>query len=497
MHMEGTALPTTATVRSGSIPGIQQITFVPSGVGVTATNDIVHEGGPLRMTFPATSEPFEIIVHESLPRFAERAVTGSGGTMHPLLNADETWVWSDRPLSLRSMSQSSSGILILRTDVAGIGPVTMRSLESPTLSKNLTDRAYAEYFWLKYATTDCATPACDPRKFVTVPNIHTDVDLPDGRRLASRVPLAEKDTSLSVGTCAGASCADACVTVPAKGKPCVLREQTGIDADAILSIDGTGSIANIFSPAERRDDVLHAFLERLNRDAVLRTNVQTWLKTAEKQRSVTIGIGALFANETPNILSAGRSIGTTQIASRALRSASTEMAIGDAVGHVLGFAVKQGTTLPAIADDPTLIHQLQSHLARAGVRVFPIDNLPDDPLLQSAVQSMIVNGQATLDQQWEGTHLRFVTNALAPNAADDTLLEARMFGSSGNHTVRDLLGLIAEHPAATDDQLIVESIDNGLIPTSMQSLPQAEILRQPLTRPMLLKGEFLLSLRTQ
>lgn len=82
-----------------------------------------------------------------------------------------------------------------------------------------------------------------------------------------------------------------------------------------------------------------------------------------------IPLGAIIPVQTENVLPACKNIGTTQVTNGCYRLHPTEWNIGESVGYLAGFALKEGLTHQEIWEDPINLATYQSLLEEEGVQL--------------------------------------------------------------------------------------------------------------------------------
>lgn len=89
-----------------------------------------------------------------------------------------------------------------------------------------------------------------------------------------------------------------------------------------------------------------------------------------------IPLGALIPIIAPNLLAAGKNIGTTHITSDCYRSHPIEWAIGEAAGMAAVVASRHRVTVQSLTEDETLTRQVQHGLIDAGVPLIWVRDIP-------------------------------------------------------------------------------------------------------------------------
>lgn len=400
-----------------------------------------------------------------------------------------------------ALAANASGSMLFTPLPAGLGPVTAGSLGSSSLEAYATDVVNASYARLRFGDVrvDCsadADPTCDGRRFVRAPDIlgtrdarSPSVVVTDGRRIVGRAALTASG-AFAVRSGCGSACSATCLAGSIREERCIdAASATPRFAGAIVAVRGTAALPDISSPAERSAGTLRSLLRSFARDH-RRMPVPTYLETMPEARDFSLPLDVLIPAGETNVLVANGTASATHMASRALRSMSTDMAIGSAVGYAAAFAAVREHASPAfIADSPDALARLQRHLVDRGVMVVPTFGLEDDRLLLKSVQRRILDGVALLEPRWTDDRLTFRVDP-APDD-DESELRSAVFGTRPVYTVAQALKALPGAPES-DVQLLSFGIKNGFIPQKVLRLSLREILQQAVDATYLLKAEYLL-----
>ncbi len=487
---EGEAVPAFVTVRTSA--GIGQ-PLALGGRSGPSPELLLHDGEPLLLTVPARIAPLETILYETTP--AKRARGSASGALLPLLSYDIAK--NLLPPHAANIAQGS-GILLLHTSPGGIGPVTLGSIGSESLERRLYDAAEREYALLRMRSPSatCTTPACDPRRLARAPFVFDTPTahaphprLVDGRRLRGMDTLTTSGAFLHVTTC-HAVCEPVCAGPRNTDGRCIARTQpTSIRRETVLTIDGVSPQASIDSPVEQASGALRALLALLRGNRVLGRS-PTYLERTAPPRPVQLTIG-MFAQQHSRVLPAHATISATHAAARSLRSVRAQLAVGDVAGRIAGFALHTGSPPDVIASDASALAALRLHLIEHGVTVFPLTEIHDDPLLQRAVQRLVLEERTAHRSLWNGGILTYTADALDRTASTDERATA-LFGRTGVFTVRDLLERIWPQDADNPGALLRNGVSSGLLSQSMLYVGFNELFTIAIDGFMLLKAEELI-----
>jgi hypothetical protein len=207
---------------------------------------------------------------------------------------------------------------------------------------------------------------------------------------------------------------------------------------------------------------------------------------------VALTLGMFFADAAPNVLAANATLSATHGASAALRSPSSKLTVGNAIGHAVAFALRrEHSGIDFIASSPAATRRLQEYLVDSGVEVLPVDTGDDDPLLLRALQRRFLDGRIRLAPAWAGR----LTYDAVPDVDPRAIAES-LFGNGDPHTVGEALRFLPEAPEdATDVELLDLGLKNGFLTPKVLVFSLREIMDLPLDDALLYKLDYLLGLR--
>lgn len=491
--LEGEAPPSFVSFRERG-GNVQQVTFQDDGH--IALSPFSHDGtSPLTVVVPPQQTSMELVLHESISLSAARTPAPPA-----ILQAiAPTMLWNV-PMSVSGpIATKGSGVLLVQVSRAGIGPVTLGLLQTNSLSGYIGAEATRTVHAMRatFVREFCNDmPDCDPRRFAPAAFIFDTPDghLPspvrmDGRRLRTEDTLTMSGTFLRETTCTSA-CALVCVDPPDSAGRCISKEQeTDIGVDTILTVDGTYQMPSLMSPDEEANSTLKGLLNLMRTDELLASD-ETYLERGYQTRPIQLTVGMFSSPTAQYLLPANWTIGATHGASRALRSARSRMAIGEAAANIATFSLHTNTTPSAISHDTSLLESLRVHMIERGVHIFPIHEGAEDPLLLKAIQRMLLQGKAKLMPTWSGRQLAYGVDVIQQAGPDPELLEL-LIGAQPQ-TVQSLIRTLAKKPEMQGAEVFRTGIDMGLFPPKMLNLGIAEILQLPADTSMLLKGYELL-----
>jgi hypothetical protein len=91
-----------------------------------------------------------------------------------------------------------------------------------------------------------------------------------------------------------------------------------------------------------------------------------------------IPLAALIQDKVRNLLPACKNIGTTHVTNGAYRLHPVEWAIGEAVGHLAAYCLRNGTTPGRVSSNLLKTRQLQLELLQHGIPLYWFDDVPTD-----------------------------------------------------------------------------------------------------------------------
>lgn len=412
----------------------------------------------------------------------------------PIISGASLTTIDPRPWS-RASRDSRGTLLFDARPKDGTGPVTIAGLHaSPTDERIETQMMDAFLLFRMGKTTitprgcDAASdPQCDARRYSRAPTDGPPNDAeifathPEGRRLRGRDVLTASGAYAEREQCS--SCQSECVVATMSGSTCVLIERFTMSPDTILSIAGSSGPTSIMSPRESLFDTLTVLLNTMRRDGLI--SGPTHLETVPPARNVTLTLGMLVAEGHENVLPGSTTVSATFASAKALRTPATEMAIGDAVGHVAAFSLRhEYAPLWLIAKSPDAMARLRRHLVGVGVRVMPVEGR--DELGTKAIQRRVLDGRGDVVPVWRNDRIAFDPTPLTEDE------RFAIFGGDDLRTVGEALvrlpGISGNEPIGTILRL---GLEIGFLNEKIINLHPNEIMALPLDDSFLLKADYL------
>lgn len=404
------------------------------------------------------------------------------------------------------ISAGSIGILLFNPWMHGIGPMTIGTLGSPSTEARLREIMNDAFLLLRNGRSDTlhlepsctpeADPTCDLRRYVRAPTVFGTKDSvsptlyhAEGRRLVGFDTLYAGDAFAFRSQCIG--CASECIDGSVRNSQCRLASSGSIiKSDSILSISGISTSASVQSPQEKVFGTIPALFKLMRKDRLLGSQ-KTYLEETQPARDVSLTLGMLVSADADNVLAANTTVSATHQASRALRTPTTELAIGSVAGHVAAYALKrEHTTIPFILGSMDATTRLQRYLIDKEITVFPLSNEANDPLLKKSIELRMLEGRAETNEAWEKERLRIKVHPVRDE--DATVLSTLVFGKELG-TVREALKQLPNAPAeATDLNLTKFGAENGMLWEKTLRLNIVDLLDVALDESFLLKAEYLL-----
>ncbi len=397
---------------------------------------------------------------------------------------------------------SGCGAMIFDPMRSGIAPITIGLIGDPRLYDRTHDIMEDLFAYVRFGKPSglCSPsndPTCDSRRYVRDPSIFETDDaqslhpmIVDGRRLRGMDVLSVSGAFAIPIEC-GSFCARICVPGSIVNSRCVdaTKNQPAIST-ALVAVRGTNTLPTIASLDEHALQTTSLLFRQLRRDGVFKTN-PTYLETPFEGRDFSLTLAMIVSETEPNVLSANTTISATHAASRALRSVSTEMAIGEAVGHAASFALtEEHESLAFIARSSDAMKRLQRSLIHRGTIIIPIFDASNDRLLLKEIQSRILEGASRVVPTRTNNRLTFHTEIFPNN--DATTLRGRVYGERPIQTMRDALVLLPGSPGDGNLlNLLRFGIANGFVTQKMLFFSLDEIMRQPVDDELLLKAHYL------
>lgn len=492
--------PWTMSVTNGRTNTVQQVAFVEAmGYFVSQQPLIWHHDDSILIS--SSEWPLNITIHQSV---AETSVIApSEASTPPLFTVLAT------PLSVTNdeILLKASGSMLFTPAPGGIAPVTIGLLEHPqtdTYVRSILDAAFARLRYAEIPDTCIGKndPTCDARRYVRDPTIFDTNDSQsvravtvDGRRLIGLETLSESG-AFAVRTPCGSRCNSLCIDGTIADSTCLeAGKNPPYDQRSILAVRGTNSAPSIMSSNEDVVRTLPSLLHALRRDGLL-AQKKTYLERMQDARDFSLTLGMFVPRTEENLLVANTTLSATHIASRALRSGSTELAIGDAIGHVAAFAALQERSSPgflARSSEATL--RLQQHLINSGIMVFPMFDIENDSLLLKSIQSRLLQQRARTAVMWEDGRLTGTTDPQTGESLD--ALRSSVFKGNPAFTVEEILTRLSGIPRGNFSDLLNYGLDQGFITEKMLLFNPRELMGQQLDFSLLLKSEYLLQIESK
>lgn len=487
--------PRAISVKNGQNDTVQQIAFEEAtGYFVSQQPLIWHKNDVL---LASSSEwPLRLIIHQTVEKSGDAPLEHTESPLFTTLA---------RPLSIvdDSIAMRASGSMLFTPAPSGIAPVTIGLLEHPQTDayvRSVLDDAFTRlrYADLRESCPNTNDPTCDPRRYVRDPATLGTNDsqsrhaiATDGRRLLGMETLTESGAFAIRSACQSACNASCIPGTIEKGTCYETLKHRSSTSNAIVAVRGTASLPSIDSSTEKQVETVSTLLRSLRRDKRLGAK-KTYIEEALVPRDFSLSLEMFLPRDETNVLVANTTLSMTHIASRALRSSSTELAIGSAIGHVAAFAaLNERSTPSSLLHSSDVMKRLQRYLVDKGVMIVPTFDIANDHLLLKGVQRRILDGRASTGVTWKDGRLTQSTDTTLGKQTEALTIDA--FGDPSVRTVEEALAKMPGAPSRENPLILLNfGIINGFVSQKMLHLNAREILGQELTTDLLLKAEYLL-----
>jgi hypothetical protein len=470
----------------------------------------LHTGGDLTVEFPPAAVPLagHVALYERFPTQFD-AISSFELRQQPFLALGQdqelrspffeyrnivsptNFFELDLPFKYQAnIASNTFGVALVALSSSDYAPVYSHMLDSPDMRVMAQEYAYQFYYWVKYgvnqAVLGCsrqAIPICDTRRisfatdlYGTATGFPVDVYIREGRRLITKDPLREQDIAFDWVACEQEGTCndwDRCYSFGQIKGQCIKREQEpAILDDAIFGayyrLDSHGYLTR-FEFTNLRWRALWAYIKTFGVDNC----PLQWYKSLAKPVSITLG--SLVPADDTNLYPASTNFGVTQIANSALRVHTVELAVGQATGYLLSYALDYNISPSALWTDTQARIRFQEDLIARNVPVYPIDGITD-PQLMRAAQYLLLHGYVKPQVVLSAYRFDFAA-ALAEE--DSVLLAVLDPGWDTSISIADLLRKAVPAGAELDDQELLErGVQAGLVDADavLSGSPQREML---------------------
>lgn len=447
-----------------------------------AAETFVSNGRPLTLTFAPSFAQSSITLHfyKEIPNLQDALTfTMAAHPLTPLSDRSRTSLFFFRNIVNREsvlagkpegflpshLARKTLGMSVIIDGPNNYAGFQAEDIDSPAVITASRERSEAFAYWLMYDSAltelnlncDPADVVCTPKRVRPVIGLFQDrlslfppkPYIREGRRMIARRMITLNDIGIPIQNCAPTGCPVHCLPLKANNKECISEEQTPlIFPDALAPVGYMVDVHSLFSSQE-----FYAIVQPLLRALQVPANFFPLLSDRWRypfSKPAEVPLSALLPVENTHLLPASHTIGMSQIANGAYRTHVNEMAIGQAVGHLLSYCIEHQLE-PSVLTGASL-RSLQHTLVERGVLLYPIsDSL--NPLLSKAVQHLIAEG--LLSPQIRG-HSGSFNNASYPVADyyvfpaenidqyDAKIIKLFSQESSGQMTYRDLI--VTLHP---------------------------------------------------
>ncbi len=488
--------PWTMSITNGETNTVQQVAFDEVGGYFVSQQPLIwHRDDSILIS--SSEWPLNITVYQSM------AETSSAVLSEAVDKPQFTVLAGPSSIVGNDILSHASGSMLFAPMPNGIAPVTIGLLEHPQTDAYVRSTLDAAFARLRYAEVSDVCfgkndPTCDARRYVRDPLIFNTNDSQsahavtvDGRRLVGIDTLSQSG-AFAVRTSCEPKCNALCISGTIEKESC-LEKQKHVTSprDSIVAVHGINAAATIMSSKEEFVETLPSLLKALRRDGLLQAK-KTYIEKMDAPRDFSLTLGMFIPRSEENFLVANTTASATHIASRALRSFSTELAIGSAVGHAAAFAEREEHSSPgAVARTPEAIARLQRYLIERGTMVFPTFDIENDHLLMESIQIRLLEGQASITPAWTNGRLTSKTNPTMGESVD--VLRMQVFGDAPVTTAKQALSELSGIPQENVIDLLNYGVSRGFITQKMLLLDPRDIMGQQLNVDMLLKAEYLTS----
>lgn len=447
-----------------------------------ATETFVSNGRPLTLTFaPSFSQsPITLHFYKKIPNLQD-ALTFSM-ISHPLtpfsdrsrislfffrniVSRESVLAGKPEGLLPTHLARKTLGMAVVIDGPNNYAGFQAEDIDSSAVIAASRERSEAFAYWLLYDSAltkqnlncDPADVVCTPKRTQPVIGLFQDhlsmfppkPYIREGRRMVAKRMITLNDVGIPIQNCEPTGCPAHCLPLNAKNEECISEEQTPlIFPDALASAGYMVDIHLLFSSKE-----FYAAVQPLVRALKVSSDFfplmsDQWRYPFSKPTEVPLS--ALLPVENTHLIPASHTIGMSQLANGAYRTHVNEMAIGQAVGHLLSYCIEhqlEPSTLTGAS-----LRSLQHTLVERDVLLYPISD-SSNPSLSKAVQHLIV--EELLSPQIKansGSYLNaafpmadyYVSPAADIDQHDSKVIKLFLQESTGKMTYRDLI--IALHP---------------------------------------------------
>jgi len=383
---------------------------------------IVSNGNSLELQFgnAFTGSSFVLYLYEDIPDLQEawsfemshHPLLGSTDQTAPLflfrniVSSDSVLRGEPKGFLPHSLGTNSLGMTLVVNPSNDFADFRAEEIDAPKVTSGSRVLSAAYLYWMRYDSAltqqnlncDPTELLCTTKRVWPVIGLFTDPlsifpDKPyfrEGRRLIAQKTITYNDIAAEVRSCAPSGCQENCRPVNTLQLQCIPEAQTPLlFADAIAAAAYGIDVHSFVTRSEyfTQSKPMATALSGQYGDNSL--SLLGYLWGLPYSKPTQIPLGALLPKENSHILPASYTIGMSQIANGLYRTHANELAIGQAVGHVLSYCLSHNLEPSALTG--SVLRSFQHSLIEKGVTIYPIvDAWAAD--LRAPVQHLILEG---------------------------------------------------------------------------------------------------------
>jgi len=398
------------------------------------------------------------------------------------------------------VATNTMGMTLVISPSNDLKTVYVEEIDSESIRQQSRDLSAAYAYWMRYdAPQTQSNLGCDPvelpctsKRAQLVIGLFTDSNSPfaekpyirEGRRLDAKRVITQEDLRAASAECPDKVCPAGCSPISRNPNWCVMDIQTPLlYEDALTAVSYPLDLRGFYSRREAylfMQSVLKEYATQLGTyPNILELN---YIFHVSKPSEVSLGM--LLPRNGSNIFPASLNMGVTQIANGMYRVHINELSVGQAVGRMLSYCLKESINPHNLGGES--LRKLQIDWIREGGVIYPIANLEKNILSRIGTQYLIVTGlllpSVTLNPK---THesIFYTIPMDTPLTADDAPVVAQVLGRShsGALLYNDLLPVMfGEH--LSPKELVKKAQAAILLGEKTWSIPDNELMKIPVIK---------------
>ncbi|MFH1444048.1 MAG: FAD-dependent oxidoreductase [Candidatus Peregrinibacteria bacterium] len=412
-----------ASLESGStlqVLSLPQATSVQDRRLVAET--LVSNGKPLTFSFgPSFAQmPLDIHFYQEIPDLQDvqsftmmhHPLIGKTGNAIPLfrfrniISGASALAGKPEGLLPPHLGRNTLGMTLVVNPSNDFTGFLAESIDSPEVVTNSRALSAAYAYWMLYDSAhtkinlncDPADALCTTKRVQPVIGLFADrlsmfppkPYIREGRRMITKRIVTQNDIGIPIQDCTPAGCPEHCRPLTPQQQTCIFEQQNPVFFPDTLAAVGYGIDLHAFtSQAEYFGTVKPLATEML---AQVNKESLALIDGAWKfpySRPTQVPLSALLSIENSHLFPASHNIGMSQIANGLYRLHVNELAIGQAVGHLLSYCLKHQLEPQALTG--SLLRSFQHTLIDREVMLYPITDASTQAI-RKPVQHLIVEG---------------------------------------------------------------------------------------------------------